>query len=173
MQLSTSPTIVSAIITPALLILSCASLIGATAQRLTRVIDRTHQTAKEFQDWSQRRDGGAMREERLRLLVEQLRRATRRARILQHGMTALYVSLSALVGTSAAMGLVAVTGGLFAWFPISVGLLAITLLFYSSLVLIWESRLALFSVSDEMNLVLQLNDHHAAQAHAAEPHPTR
>jgi hypothetical protein len=168
MQFTLSPTAVSALITPALLILSCASLIGATAQRLTRVIDRTYRTAEEFQEWLRRPKDAPLRENRLQLLLEQLRRLTRRARILQHSMTALYLSLSALIATSAAMGFVAVTGGQFSWLPISVGLLAVGLLFYASLSLIFESRLALSSVNDEMNLVLQLSDHHTAEARSEE-----
>jgi len=42
--------------------------------------------------------------------------------------------------------------------------LSVALLFYASLVLIWESRIALSSVNDAMNLVLQLSRHHAAEA---------
>jgi hypothetical protein len=148
--------IVSAIITPALLILACASLIGATAQRLTRVLDRTHRTAEEYERWSQPGQKVSFAEERRTMLMTQLRRAMKRSRILQRAMTTLYLSLSGLVGTSVAEGICTATGQL-AWLPIPIGLIAVGLFFYATLVLIYESRLALASVHDEMDLVLQLS----------------
>jgi hypothetical protein len=148
--------IVSAIITPALLILACASLIGATAQRLTRVIDRTHRTAEQYEQWSQSSQKVPYAEERRKMLFTQLKRATRRSEILQQAMTTLYLSLSAMVGTSVAEGFTTLTGKL-SWLPVPIGLTAVALFFYATLILIRESRLALAAVHDEMDLVLQLS----------------
>ncbi len=154
--LGTSLSMLSAIITPSLLILACASLIGATAQRLSRVIDKAHRIAQEFQQWAESSASHPLYQERRRLLFVQLERLTQRSRILQQTMTLLYMSLSCLIGTSVVAGVVAVVGRL-TWLPIPMGLLAVACLFYASLVLIRESRLAMASVNDEMDLVLQLS----------------
>lgn len=148
--------ILSAIITPSLLILACASLIGATAQRLTRIIEKSHRIAGEFQEWVESATKHRRFLERRRLLLVQVERNTRRCRILQQAMTVLYTALSALIATSATAGFVAVTQSL-TRLPIVFGLIAVTLLLIASLILILESRLAMASVNDEMDLVLQLN----------------
>jgi len=48
--LSSALTVLSAMITPAVLILACGSLILTTSQRLTRVIDRVRELSKEIEE---------------------------------------------------------------------------------------------------------------------------
>lgn len=48
-QLSSALTVLSAMITPAVLILACGSLILTTSQRLTRVIDRVRELSGEIE----------------------------------------------------------------------------------------------------------------------------
>jgi hypothetical protein len=71
--------ILSAMITPAVLILACGSLTLATSQRLGRIIERTRRISNQFKELARNRTDQAMLEEERVLLFNQLGRATRRA----------------------------------------------------------------------------------------------
>ena len=159
-ELSGALGILSAMITPALLISACGSLIIATSNRLGRVIDRTRQVSDRFTELARDQERTMLDEER-QLLFDQLSGLTRRARMLQRAMARLYMAVSAFVGTSVSLGLVAVTDVAYAWAPIALGLLGVGLLFAASLSLIAESRIGLQSVEDEMDFVWRLGQHHA------------
>ncbi|HEX2092041.1 MAG TPA: DUF2721 domain-containing protein [Longimicrobiaceae bacterium] len=159
--LSAALAVLSAMITPAVLISACGSLIIATSSRLGRVIDRTRSIAEEFVEVAHDEGDRELVEEHRTLLFDQLARATRRSRLLQRAMTALYLALSVFVATSVAIGVVGVTGQQYAWIPILLGLGGAGLLFYASLVLILESRITLAAVDDEMDFVWRLGKHHA------------
>jgi Protein of unknown function (DUF2721) len=55
--------ILSAMITPAVLILACGSLTLATSQRLGRVIERTRRISNQFKELARNRTDQAMLEE--------------------------------------------------------------------------------------------------------------
>ncbi len=89
------------------------------------------------------------------MLFQLLGLATRRSRLLQQALTSLYLTLSTFVATSVALGLVALFGVHFTWMPVAFGITGAGLLFYASLLLIAESRIALASVDAEMDFVLR------------------
>jgi uncharacterized protein DUF2721 len=159
-QLSGALAILSAMITPAVLISACGSLIIATSTRLGRVIDRTRQVSGQFQEIVHEGERTMLEEER-KLLFDQLAGLTRRSRLLQRAMSRLYLAVSIFVATSVSIGVVAVSGERWAWIPIALGLLGAGLLFAASLNLIVESRIALASVEEEMDFVWRLGQHHA------------
>jgi hypothetical protein len=76
-------------------------------------------------------------------------------------MTCLYLALSVFVATSVAIGIVAASGQKYTWVPILLGLAGAGLLFYASLLLIAESRIALAAVDEEMDFALRLGQPHA------------
>ena len=154
--------ILSAMITPAVLISACGSLIIATSTRLGRVIDRTRQVSEQFAEVTREGERTMLDEER-QLLYGQLSGLTRRSRLLQRAMARLYLAVSVFVATSVSIGIVAVTGQHYAWLPIVLGLGGAGLLFAASLHLIVESRIALSSIDDEMDFVWRLGQHHAPQ----------
>ena len=158
-DLSTAMAILSAMITPAVLISACASLILTTSQRLGRVIDRTRRISTRLQELAQTQMEGELLEEEHALLFDQLGRATRRSRLLQRAMASLYLALGIFVATSVAIGIVAISGLTYAWIPTLLGIAGAGLLFYASLLLIAESRVALAAVNDEMDFVLRLSRH--------------
>ena len=157
-DLSIALTILSAMITPAVLISACSSLILTTAQRLGRVIDRTRKVASQIEGLAQTEDGPA--DAQRALLVDLLGRAARRSRLLQRALSCLYLALSTFVATTVAIGIVAVSGQHYAWIPIPLGLIGSGLLLYTSLLLIRESRIALESVNAEMDFVLRQGRQH-------------
>ena len=144
--------VLSAMITPAVLISACGSLILATSDRLSKAVIRTREisTALIPRANDQRADG---REEERRMLFTQLDFVTTRSRLLQRALSRLYVALGFFVGTSVAIGLVAVTSSKFTLIPIVLGLCGAGLLLYAAFLLIKESRFALAAVNEEMDFM--------------------
>src|SRR2546430_13182551 len=101
--------VLSAMITPAVLISACGSLILATSDRLSKAVMRTREISIALIPRSpdQRSDG---REEERRMLFTQLDFVTTRSRLLQRALSRLYAALGFFVGTSVAIGLVAGNG---------------------------------------------------------------
>lgn len=164
-DISIALAILSAMITPAVLILACGSLILTTSQRLSRVIERERKLAKDFLEHAQARAetqaASPLLEEERALLYQQLSRTTKRTRLLQQAMTFLYLAVSSFVGVVVVIGLAEITGLEYAWVPILLGIIGAGLLFYASLLLIIESRIALIAVNQEMDFVLRVSKQYA------------
>lgn len=144
--------VLSAMITPAVLISACGSLIIATVSRLNRAVDRTRETSQRFAELAEGTPDPSAEEER-RMLFVQLDFNTTRSRLLQRALARLYRALGAFVGTSAAIGVVAVAGRAFASVPIVLGLAGAGLLLSAAVLLVRESRLALAGLEAEMDYV--------------------
>lgn len=155
--------VLSAMITPAVLILACSSLLVATSTRLGRVVDRTRKLSERFEELSVGDSPApeALRAERVSLVFDQLNKAASRARLLQRAMTRLYLGLSVFLATSVAIGIDAATGRTYAWVVVSLGVIGVGLLFYASVLLIVESRVALAAIDSEMDFVRRLGEYHA------------
>ena len=147
--------VLSAMITPAVLISACGSLIITTSSRLMRAVDRVREVSLRFAELGEHPPEGQDVEEERRMLFGQLDLNTTRARMLQRALARLYWSLGAFVGTSAAIGLVAATGRQYTWVPIGFGLAGAGLLLYASVLLVHESRIALAALEAEMDYVWQ------------------
>ena len=145
--------VLSAMITPAVLILATGSLIMTTSNRLTRVIDRVREMAAEIETVVDNPPPHA--HEKRRLLFAQLERSTRRARLLQKAMQRLYIGLAMFVATSVAIGVVAMVRVDVGWIPLILGFIGAGLLFSASLLLIFESRIALTATWAEMDYIAQ------------------
>lgn len=157
----TALSILSAMITPVVLILASGQLVLATSQRLSRAIDRTRKITERIQAVTQQKDDTGVEDE-LCMLLGQVGRTTRRARLLQRAMACLYVALSLFVATSVTLGVLTYFAGSYAVVPIVLGLGGASLLFLASLLLIAESRLALTAVDTEMDFALRLGQTHAS-----------
>ena len=151
--------VLSAMITPAVLISACGSLILATSDRLSKAIVRTREISAALMPRTsdQRADS---REEERRMLFVQLDFVTTRSRLLQRALSRLYAALGFFVGTSVAIGLVAVTSSRFTIGPIVLGLAGAGLLLYAAFLLIKESRYALAAVNEEMDFVWKRGKEH-------------
>ena len=96
--------------------------------------------------------------ERQAAIYDQLDKLTSRARLLQCCMVTFYLSLGAFVATSVAIGVVALSNSLrYTLAPVMFGLLGALFLFYGSMLLIFEARLALSTVHAEMDFVWRLS----------------
>ena len=154
--------VLSAMITPAVLISACGSLILATSDRLSKAVMRTREISSALipRADDQRTE---VREEERRMLFTQLDFVTSRSRLLQRALSRLYAALGFFVGTSVAIGLVAITSSKFSLIPIGLGLCGAGLLLYAAFLLIKESRFALAAVNEEMDFMWKLGKTHGPE----------
>lgn len=157
---SSAVAVLTAMITPAVLISACGALILSTSTRLGRVVDRVRGLIERFEElMHERQDEGGVElfEERRAVMFNQLDKLTTRTRLLQKSMRVFYLSLGVFVATSVAIGLVAaVNRPSYAWLPVVLGLSGACGLFYGSVLLIRESQLAQASLNAEMDFIWKL-----------------
>ena len=146
--------VLTAMITPAVLISACGSMILSTSSRLGRVVDRVRALSDRLETMAERDEHGPADMERQALIFKQLDKLTSRSRILQRCMVVFYMSLGMFVATSVAIGVVPFTGNQrYSMIPVVLGLAGACFLFYGSVLLILEARLALSTIHAEMDFV--------------------
>ena len=153
--------ILTAMITPAVLISACGALIFSTSTRLGRVIDRTRTLSDRFQELAAHPEKDEMFEERRSLIFMQLDRQTSRARLIQRAMTAYYTALGTFVASTVAIAIFAAAAQNFTWVAVLFGVVGTLYMLYGSVLLIVESRMALSAVMTEMDFVWKVSQKYA------------
>ncbi len=147
----------TAMITPALLISATGSLVLSTSTRLGRVVDRVRDLEQRLSELITMPDhsGVPLYEKRIDTVVNLLDKVTSRARILQRAMGAFYYGLGIFVLTSLT---IAVAGffSAYKWLPIVFGIVGIIFLFYGSMLMLFETRMATVTVNAEMDFTWAL-----------------
>lgn len=156
-ELSATLSILTAMITPAVLISASGTLILSTSTRLARTVDRVRTLLSRLEELAHGTHELELFDQRQEVIYKQLELTTKRNRLLQRGMVAFYVALSVFVATSVAIGMVAATGRGYYWLPAALGLSGACFLFYGSVLLIFETRLATQSMVLETNFTLKLS----------------
>lgn len=157
--------LLSAMITPAILISASGTLILSTSTRLARVVDRVRDLARTSESLFTTADTRFV-ERRLRDVDQQLALQTRRGQLLQRALTCFYVALGIFVATAIAIALVNYVAQV-AWLPGALGIGGMLMLFYGCVMLLRETRLALRAVDTEMAFVLELSELHRREAKGA------
>ncbi len=164
--------VLTAMITPAVLISACGSMILSTSSRLGRVVDRVRGLSDKWESMSDDEKQTADAMERQAVIFEQLDKLTSRARILQRSMVAFYLAVGMFVATSVAIGVVAFTNNpRYNVVPVALGLAGACFLFYGSILLIFEARLALSTIHSEMDFVWRLSKKFAPAGIVAQHKP--
>jgi hypothetical protein len=147
----------TAMITPALLISATGSLVLSTSTRLGRVVDRVRQLEIRLGEiiYAEDREEIPLYEKRVEVIVDLLDKVTSRSRILQRAMGAFYYGLGLFVLTSVTIAIVGLFD-IYRWLPIPVGIVGIMFLFYGSLLMLRETRMATATVNAEMDFVWEL-----------------
>lgn len=96
--LQAAVTVLTAMITPAVLISSCAGLILSTSARLGRVADRVRVLSEKLEEISHNENKPEHHRERLKTMFVQLDKLTSRARILQRSIVVFYTALGLVRG---------------------------------------------------------------------------
>ena len=161
--------VLTAMITPAVLISACGALIFSTSTRLGRVIDRVRVLSERFQEIAKHPEKDEMFEERRLLIFTQLDRQTSRARLIQRAMTAFYTALGVFVASTVAIAIVSAAARNFTWIAVALGLIGAMFMLYGSMLLIVESRMALSAIMSEMDFVWKVSQKHAGQDLKSEP----
>lgn len=92
-----TPDIITAMLTPVVLISACASLLISPSSRLSRVVDETRALSERVETMMSTPQSDDHRDYRHRqrlLLQHQLPFMTRRARLLQSGLVILYAAVA-------------------------------------------------------------------------------
>src|SRR6266571_3460737 len=150
--LTSSLAVLTAMITPAVLISASGTMILSTSTRLGRVVDRVRSLSDRLRLLTNE-EGGEFFEEERAMLYDQLDKLTSRSRLLQRALTTFYLAVGVFVATSVAIGVVAFFGARGAWVPVAMGLIGAFFLFYGSMLLVFEARLALSTTHAEMDFI--------------------
>jgi hypothetical protein len=156
--------LLSAMITPAVLISACGALVFSTSSRLARIVDRARKLSQQVEDLAAGRiaDFGA---ERRAHVDGQLTLQSMRVRLVQNAMASLYLALAIFVGTAIAIGL-AFLASFAAWIPAALGFAGTLVLFFACLLLIRENRLAVQAIKAEMAFARRLQSLYEAKSTA-------
>ncbi len=147
----------TAMVTPALLISATGSLVLSTSTRLGRVVDRVRQLEERLGDiiYTENKSEIPLYEKRVEVIVDLLDKVTSRARILQRAMQAFYFGLGMFVLTSVTIAIAAFFST-YRWVPIPVGIVGIMFLFWGSVLMLRETRMATATVNAEMDFTWEL-----------------
>jgi hypothetical protein len=161
--------VLTAMITPAVLILACGTLITSTSTRLARIVDRVRVLSQAFEQLTTEEVEFA--EERLAEVQRQLASHAQRSNLIQGSLTSFYVSLGFFVATSLSLAVVAFLPAV-AVVSSTLGLGGTLVLFHGCVLLIRETRMALASVKAETDFVLALSArHHSRRRPTLKPAP--
>jgi hypothetical protein len=147
----------TAMVTPALLMSATGSLVLSTSTRLGRVIDRVRNLEERLSEliYLENKDDVPLYDKRVEVIVELLDKVTSRSRILQRALATLYYGLGCFVLTSVTIAIAAFFSTA-QWVPIPIGVIGIMFLFYGSILMLRETRMATATVNAEMDFTWQL-----------------
>src|SRR4030095_8404875 len=148
--------VLTAMITPAVLISACGSMILSTSTRLGRVVDRVRELSDRLEEMNSEKNTASRAEvtEAQAAIFQQLDKLTSRARILQRTMVVFYLSLGSFVATSVGIGVFGFAHNQnYNIVHVALGIIGACFLFYGSILLIFEARLALSTIHHEMDFI--------------------
>jgi hypothetical protein len=134
-QLSTAQAVITAMITPALLILASGSLIATALVRLARVVDRVRKLAELPPE--ARTDGELERQERRAVLAEQ-------------AITAFFLAVTCFVVTGFAIAIDRALGNEIWFVPVTITTIGMALIVAGAAAMVAETRLSMRQLRAEI-----------------------
>ena len=160
---SAALTVLTSMITPALLLSACGTFILSTSQRLGRVIDRVRRLSDLMDDLMRGDSRVELVDQRLTAIFDMIDRQSARAKLLARALVVFYIAAGAFIATSVSIGIITLYDVTKAWIPLAFGIGGAVLLFFGSVVLMFEARLAVRSLHLETTFLGRLVDHHYRQ----------
>ncbi len=153
--MATAFQILAAMITPAVLISACGTLVFSTSSRVSRVVDRVRALASQIEQMAHDPGGtqSSLVTRKEELFLDQLNRLSTRAMLLRSALTGFYVAIGLFVATSITVGVVAIANLESGWFAVVLELAGSAVLLYGTLLLVREARLGVTSTLGEMEYV--------------------
>jgi hypothetical protein len=147
----------TAMVTPTLLISATGSLVLSTSTRLGRVVDRVRYLEDRLSDliYVDNKNEVPLYDKRVEVIVDLLDKVTSRSRILQKAMAAFYYGLGFFILTSVTIAIAGLFN-IYRWLPIPIGIVGIIFLFYGSLLMLRETRMATATINAEMDFTWEL-----------------
>ncbi len=145
---SAAVALIAAMVTPALLILACASLVATMLVRMARVVDRARLLAATVHEGNLEKLGATPDQARIAL-----DRHAKRARYVEWSIAALYVSVVIFVLTSLSIVIDHVTGSL-GWLPAGLAIIGTLPLLAGGAWMVAESRLSGEQIAEEIRNAL-------------------
>ena len=147
----------TAMVTPALLISATGSLVLSTSTRLGRVVDRVRQLEIRLSEliYADNKEDVPLYDKRVEVIVDLLDKVTSRSRILQRGLEAFYYGIGMFTLTSVTIAIAAIFNT-YRWVPIPIGIIGIMFLFWGSILMLRETRMATATVNAEMDFTWEL-----------------
>jgi len=156
LELAPAGDILGAMITPAVLISACGTLALSTSNRLGRVVDRVRALSLLAESLP---DGGGLTSddvEKRALLADQLLKLSARITLLQSSLTILYAAIGLWVATSLTIGLTKAIQHWLEWIPVVLGMCGATALFFATILLVRETRIAVKATLVEMAYIRRM-----------------
>jgi len=125
-RIPTPAEVLSAMITPAVLISAAGTLVLSTSNRLSRVVDRIRTFAAEAETaqkaYTANLISAQLYEAKRHRIADQIEWLSKRLMLLRSAMTALYAAIGLLVTTSIAVGVASLFQWRYGWIPVVLGL---------------------------------------------------
>ena len=154
--------VLTAMITPAVLISGAGTLLMSTSARLGRSTDRVRVLTSRFKFLvSEEGQREPLAREEKRMIIDQLPRLTRRTRYIQRAMQAFYLAVTLLVCTSILIGAGNLGNFDTGLAPILLAILGAGGLAYGALLLSYEATLSAITTRQEMRFLEKLGAHYA------------
>src|SRR5262245_45798506 len=169
-QLSSALEVLSAMITPAVLISASGMLVLSTSNRLVHVVARVRDLSDRLERMMEFEGSKRQAEKRL-MIIRQLELLTSRARLLHRSLTSLYGAIGIFVLTTFDIGITANSRShRFGYAAVILGLIGTAFLCYSSMLLILEARRAFASTKSEMDFLWRRGQSYTSSKPAEVPH---
>src|SRR6266699_3419011 len=115
--LTSSVAVLTAMITPAVLISASGTMILSTSTRLGRAVERTRSLSDRLQSLPEDDPKDDLLEDKRAMIFGQLDKLTSRSRLLQRALTTFYLAVGVFVATSVSIGVVSFFHARFAFIP--------------------------------------------------------
>jgi len=140
--------VLTAMITPALLLSATGTYILSTSNRLARIVDRIRSLTAHVEELGMDA-AAALRDERIEQYRSEIKMQAKRLRMIQNALTLLYFAAVMFVCTSIAIGVVSTVSLRFYWVPVAFGIAGACLMLVASVLLAVEARRAVQDLYEE------------------------
>jgi hypothetical protein len=151
--------VLTSMITPALLISACGTFIMSTSIRLGRVVDRARSVSERYEQLVNDAVNDIHAVPRQEMLDGQLQHLSRRGDLLGRALSLFYIASGTFILSSIAIA-VSILFRTSYWLPVLLGLVGAALLFHGTWLMILEMRVALRSLREETSFHLRLAKQH-------------
>lgn len=140
--------VLTAMITPALLLSATGTYILSTSNRLARIVDRIRSLTQHVEELGMDQSA-ALRDERIERYRGEIKMQSKRLRLIQTALTMLYFAAVMFVCTSIAIGVVSTVSLVFYWVPVAFGITGACLMLVAAVALAFEARQAVQDLYEE------------------------